>query len=124
MTLEDKINEVIPGLKSSTGTDVQEMTEDIYYYLSELEQFEVLKIDRTGDKDRMILAACLTTMPDPFFKIVVAHTWQRDMAFDNEWSEFEQKDDMTIFRFLTWDDAYISGEIWFERAKPEHQNGA
>lgn len=119
MTLEEKIKTLAPEIAPSSGQDVLEMTEDIYYYFSQLEQFEVLRVEQMGENNRMVVAACLTTMTDPFFKIVVAHTWQRDLAFDNEWSAFEQRDEMTIFRFLTWEDEYISGEIWFERAKLE-----
>jgi len=106
-------------IKPSSGQDVREMAEDIYYYFSQLEDFEILRVEQMGEDNRMVVAACLTTMADPFFKIVVAHKWQRDLAFDNEWSSFEDRDEMTIFRFLTWEDEYISGEIWFDRAKKE-----
>lgn len=121
MTLEEKIAEISAELGPAAYEDIHQMTEDIYYYFMQLDDFEVLKIDQTGDANRLVLAACLTTMQDPFFKIVVAHTWQRDLSFDNEWSEFETTDVGTVFRFLTWDDGYISGEIWFERAKREIQ---
>lgn len=120
MNILEKIEELKPNIKPSTGEDVDQMLEDIYHYFSGLDDFEVLRVDQTKSPDKMILAACQTTMDDPYFRLVVAHTWQRDLAFDDQWSSFEDKDDMTIFRFITWDDdAYISGEIWFERAKNE-----
>ncbi len=121
MTLQDKIAELPKEITKGSQMDIAEMTEDIYYHFSKLDDFEILKIEQTGEADRMVLAACLTTMADPFFKIVVAHTWQSDLAYDDQWSEFETRDNMTIFRFLTWEDEYISGEIWFERAKLEVQ---
>ena len=118
MSLADKIAELAGGLVPSTGADVLEMREDIFYYFSQLDDFEVLRVEQNNEEDKMVLAVCLSTMADPFFKIVVAHTWQRDLAYDNEWHEFDVTDMGTVFRFLTWeDDAYISGEIWFERAK-------
>ena len=117
MSLEKKIAELPSNIKASTGSDLQDMKEDIYYYFTELDQFEVLKIDQKSNSNPMIIAACLSTMTDPFFKIVVAHTWQKHLSFDNEWSEFEQREGMAIFRFLTWEDEYVCGEIWFERAK-------
>lgn len=121
MTFKEKIAELPSSLKRASSSDLRQMQEDIYYYFTELDQFEVLKVEQTGDRDRMILAACLTTMQDPIFKIMVAYTWQRDLAFDEQWSEFETVDEGVIFRFLTWDDEYITGEIWFERAKQEVQ---
>jgi hypothetical protein len=117
MTLKDKIAELPTNIKPAFGTDLRDMQEDIYYYFTELDQFEVLKVEQTGDADCLISAACLTTMQDPIFKIMVAHTWQRHLAFDEHWSEFETVEEAVIFRFLTWDDEYVSGEIWFERAK-------
>lgn len=120
MQLSDKIKTLGSSFSPSKGEDLDQMIEDIYHYFSELEDFEVLRIQATGKSDRMVLAACLTTMQDPFFKIVVSHTWQTDLAYDDQWSEFENHNEFSIFRFLTWnDDAYISGEIWFERAKIE-----
>jgi len=121
MSLKEKIAELSSDMKPAFGKDLRDMQEDIYYYFTELDQFEILKVEQTGDPDRMILAACLSTMPDPIFKIMVAHTWQRDLAFDDHWSEFEKVEEGIVFRFITWDDAYITGEIWFERAKQEVQ---
>ncbi|NOQ72358.1 MAG: hypothetical protein GQ574_10180 [Crocinitomix sp.] len=121
MTLKDKIAELPSDIKPSFGTDLRDMQEDIYYYFTELDQFEVLKVEQTGNADQMIAAACLSTMQDPIFKIMVAHTWQRHLAFDEHWSEFETVEGGIIFRFLTWDDEYVSGEISFERAKLEVQ---
>jgi hypothetical protein len=119
MKLQEKIALEIPGLKPNKGEDVLQMTEDIYHYFSQLDDFEVLRAEYVGDPTRMVVAACITTMQDPFFKLVVAHTWQNDLAFDNQWCEFEVTDQGTVFRFLTWEDEYICGEIWFERAKLE-----
>lgn len=119
MKLQEKIAQLPRSIEASRGNDVGEMTEDIYHYFSELDQFEVLRVEQTGDPEKMVLAACITTMPDPVFRIMVAHTWTRDLAYDDEWSEFEETEQGTVFRFLTWDDYYISGEIWFERAKLE-----
>lgn len=117
--IDDQISQLPTEIKACTSDDLREMREDIYYYFSQLDQFEVLRVEQTNDTNRMVLAACLTTMADPFFKIVVAHTWQRDLAFDNEWHEFAITEMGTVFRFLTWEDEYITGEIWFERAKLE-----
>ena len=121
MTLKEKIAELPSNLKPSFGSDLRDMQEDIYYYFTELDQFEVLKVEQTDNANCMISALCLTTMPDPIFKIMVAHTWQRDLAFDEQWSVFETDDDHIVFRFITWDDGYITGEIVFERSKQETQ---
>ena len=121
MTLKEKIAELPSNVKPVSGSDLREMQEDIYYYFTELDQFEVIKVIQTDETDCMISAACLTTMQDPIFKIMVAHTWQRHLAFDEHWSEFETLDEGVIFSFLTWDDEYITGEILFERAKQEVQ---
>jgi hypothetical protein len=120
MDIISKIVALAPGLPPAQGEDLEQMTEDIYHYFSELEDFEVLRVEQTSAPDRMVVAAVQTTMQDPFFKIVVTHTWQSDLAFDDQWCSFEEQEGMTLFRFLTWDDdAYIAGEIWFERAKKE-----
>lgn len=120
MQISDKIKMLGPSFAPSIGEDLEQMTEDIYHYFSELEDFEILRVEQTSAPDRMVVAAVQTTMQDPFFKIVVAHTWQSDLAFDDQWCSFEEQEGMTLFRFLTWDDdAYIAGEIWFERAKKE-----
>lgn len=119
MNFKDKLAAIQEEFDPSYGTDLAEMKDDIYYYFSQMEGFEVLRIEQTDDAERMVLAACLTTIQDPFFKIVVANIWQKDLAFDEEWSEFESNDLGTVFRFITWADGYISGEIWFERAKKE-----
>ncbi len=120
MQISDKIKMLGPSFAPSKGEDLEQMTEDIYHYFSELDDFEVLRVEQTPAPDRMVVAAIQTTMQDPYFKIVVAHTWQNDLAFDDQWFSFEEQDGMTLFRFLTWDDGtYIAGEIWFERAKKE-----
>lgn len=119
MTLKHKIAELPLTIGACKGNDAAEMAEDIYHYFSDKDQFEVLRIDRTSDPEKMVLAVCITTMPDPFFRIVVSHVWTNDLAFDNQWSEFEETEQGTVFRFLTWDDTYITGEIWFERARLE-----
>lgn len=120
MQISDKIKTLGPSFAPSKGEDLGQMTEDIYHYFSELDDFEVLRVEQTSAPDRMVVAAVQTTMQDPYFKIVVAHTWQNDLAFDDQLYSFEEQEGMTLFRFLTWDDdTYITGEIWFERAKKE-----
>ena len=124
MTLQDQLAKISSEFGPADHSDIVQMIEDIYYYFSQLEDFEVLKVDQFSEDERMVVAACITTMQDPFFKIVVSHIWQRDLAFDQEYSEFEINELGTVFRFLTWDDGYITGEIWFERAKKEGPDGA
>lgn len=115
-----KINALSSSCAPSNGEDITQMTEDIYHFFSELDDFEVLRVEQTAERDRMVVAAIQTTMQDPIFKILVTHTWQRDLAFDDQWCSFEDREGFSVFHFLTWDeDAYISGEIWFERAKKE-----
>lgn len=117
MTINEKIAEISAEYQPSFNEDLTAMKEDIYYYFSQMEDFEVLRVEQTNDENRMVVAVCISTLEDPFFKLVVAHTWQKDLAFDAEWSEFEDNELGTVFRFLTWEDGYISGEIWFERGK-------
>ncbi len=119
MTIQDKIAELPVDVKPGTDNDVREIMEDIYYQFGKLEGFEILKIDRTSQKEIMVKALCLTTISDPFFKIIVEHTWKTDLAFDNEWHVFSSHDNLTKLQFLTWQYEYLSGEIWFERAKRE-----
>lgn len=120
MEMIAKINDLAPKRLPSNGEDLTQMTEDLYHYFSELDDFEVLRVEQTAERERMIVAAIQTTMQDPVFKILVSHTWQRDLAFDDQWCAFEDREGFTLFHFLTWDDdMYISGEIWFERAKKE-----
>jgi hypothetical protein len=111
------IAEHAPNCPASQGDDLREMQEDIYYHFSKMDGFEVVRVEQTGDKEKQVIAVCISTMEDPFFKIVVAHVWQRDLAFDNAWHLFETNEMGTVFRFLTWEDEYISGEIWFDRSK-------
>lgn len=68
MKLQEKIAQVIPHLKPNKGEDVLQMTEDIYHYFSELDDFEVLRTEYVGEPSRMVVAACITTMQDPFLK--------------------------------------------------------
>lgn len=121
MTFEEKIESLEKSIKPSTGNDALEMREDIYFQFSQLDDFEILRIETTRDPHCQVKAAILTTMSDPFFKIVVAHKWQTDLAFDNEWSEFSVTEKGMLFRFITWEDQYVAGEIWFERVKREKQ---
>jgi hypothetical protein len=117
MTLSEKINAL--QLPHHTGDDVMEMLKDIYHYFNQLDSFELLDITRTKDASCLIKAKVLSTMQDPFFSIVVKHTWISDLAFDNEWHSFTQKGEDVLFEFVTWEDDYIAGQIYFERVKAE-----
>ncbi len=123
MTLTEKMKELAPEMNACRTNDVLDLREDIYYHFSQLDDFEVLRVEKMNDKNCMVKAAILTTMSDPFFKIVVVHKWQTDLAYDNQWHEFDVTEKGIVFRFLTWDESYISGEIWFERVtKDEPSN--
>lgn len=119
MTFEEKIESLELTYKSSTGNDALEMREDIHYQFSQLADFEVLRVDTMRNPHCQVKAAILSTMSDPFFKIVVVHKWQTDLAFDHEWHTFEATETGVVFRFITWSDVYVTGEIWFERVKRE-----
>lgn len=117
MTLAEKIQSI--QLKHHKGEDVIEMAKDIYHFFNRLEGFEVLEIDRTNDTTCLVRASVQCTIADPFFNILVIHTWMSDLAFDNEWHTFTQTSEGVLFQFLTWEDDFISGEILFERVKAE-----
>ena len=114
---ERQLQDIRNTYPAASGEDLRGMQEDIYYHFSKLDDFEVLRVEQTGQSDRQVVAACIATLQDPFFKIVVAHLWQNDLAYDNEWHIFEQNELGTVLRFLTWEDTFISGEIWFDRKK-------
>ncbi len=107
MSLKSEIENLPKGIGACIGDEVREMQDDIYYHFSQLEHFEVLRVEQTRDSNRLVLAACVCTFPDPFFKMVVAHTWKTDLAYDSEWHEFEVNEQGTVFRFLTWEDDFI-----------------
>jgi len=114
-----QLKKYINAYPPSNGEDLRIMQEDIYFQLSKVEGFEVLRVEQTGKSERQVVAACISTLKDPFFKIVVAHLWQNDLAYDNEWHVFEEHELGTVLRFVTWEDAFITGEIWFDRKKGE-----
>lgn len=114
-----QLKKYINAYPPSKGEDLRIMQEDIFYHLSKIEDFEVLRVEQTGEQERQVVAACISTLKDPFFKIVVSHIWQNDLAYDNEWHVFEEHELGTVLRFVTWEDAFITGEIWFDRKKGE-----
>lgn len=119
MNLTEKIAEISSDVKASKGADLLEMKEDIYYHFTKTKSFEVIRVEATGEQPAMVKALCITTIPDPIFQLVVTHLWKTDLAFDNEWHQFISHDSGTVLQFLTWDDEFISGEIWFDRSLPE-----
>ncbi|MGB1102467.1 MAG: hypothetical protein ACPG21_02445 [Crocinitomicaceae bacterium] len=119
MDWADIIAENAPHCPPAKEEELREMQDDIYYHFSQMDGFEVLRVEQMGEDIKRVVAACVSTMDDPFFKVVVAHIWQRDLAYDNQWHLFESNEMGTVFRFLTWEDEYICGEIWFDRSKGE-----
>jgi hypothetical protein len=115
MELHQRIAELEGNIQPAYGNDILEMQEDIYRYFSEIEGFDILKVEPTEDKLCRLKAVCQTTHSDPIFKLVVSNIWKSSLAFDEEWHDFKVTELGIVFEFLTWDDTYVSGRIWFER---------
>ena len=69
------IAEHAPNCPASQGDDLREMQEDIYYHFSKMDGFEVVRVEQTGDKEKQVIAVCISTMEDPFFKIKEQFGW-------------------------------------------------
>lgn len=122
MDLQTQLAELDKDVKPCKAEDLTATIEDIHYQFSKLEGFEILKIDQTGDPNCSIKAAIQSTVQDPIFEIIVKHIWTTDLAYDNQWCRFYQNDFGSVFEFLTWEDEFITGEIWFQRVKAEILN--
>jgi hypothetical protein len=100
------------------SADLDGMTADIQYHLGNAALFDRIRVDKTGDRHRLLVVRCRPASPGISLQQVAAELeriWTQDLRFEHQAAhDLQVNDDTVTLRFVTqWAPGgpYVTGSV-------------